>query len=168
MLFGILIITLGTIIMALIVIVVCYPSLIGNSLKRIFNNTKNQQSPNANLKIKKYSPEDILQAKITALVPGQTLLFKINPKWGANFAIVEMNMSSPQNGKKYLLGMQDNANLTDGKKEYIFDSDDALSIAKSIITREGVLFVPSDFKPEAGKQFSINSDTGKKLAEMRQ
>jgi hypothetical protein len=63
--------------------------------------------------------------------------------------------------------MSDSPNLLDGKKEILYDSDDTLFIAKSIIGRKGELFVPDKNIPKTKKEANINADTGKTLVETR-
>jgi hypothetical protein len=171
MLFGILTITFGIILMALIMIICMYPQLITNFIKLIYKNfmrlTGHPVTDKVTPKVKKNSPEELLKTRIESLLPAQILAFKINPKWGAKFITVKLNMNSPQLNKKYLISLSDSLNPLDDRMEILYDSEDTLFIANSIISREGVLFVPDEIKSKSEKEANASADKVKKLAEIR-
>jgi hypothetical protein len=166
MLFAILTMVGGLLIVALIFVVMCYPKLFsdfGKLLVKPFRNGKtdlesDKEDGGTNSKVKKNSPEGVLIARLESMEPGQVLLFKINPIWGARYISAELNGNLFQNKKTYLISMRDTPKPGDGKNDVLYNSDDTYFIAKSILGREGELLVQDDKTSLTEKEFKSNTE----------
>ena len=102
----------------------------------------------AKAKAKKLAPYQGLATKIEQVAPGQTLRFKIPEGWGGNFITVQLNPQYPQSGKKYTLCMENAVQgMPGGQKTVMYEADEPLKIACSIMDRNGELFVVAGEAP---------------------
>jgi hypothetical protein len=142
---------IGCLVIAALMLAFGYPQIYTNLVKLILKPFKkifkNRPGKEALAKPHKATPTEILAGKIEQLTAGKTLSYKIaEPEaWGCNFISVELNSQYPQKGKKYLFSREKMANgMPDGNKCNIYDSDDAMQIANSIIERKGIPFATAE------------------------
>ena len=141
----------GVIVIAAIMLIFGYPqaytsllNLVLRPFKKIFRGSISQTTVT---KPHKAAPKEVLAGKIEQLAPGKTLRYKVaEPEtWGCNFISVDLNPHYPQKGKKYTFSREKMANgLPDGNKSSIYESDDAMQIANSIIERKGTPFATAE------------------------
>ena len=99
----------------------------------------------AKAKAKKLAPYMALASRIEQLTSGQILRFKIPETWGGDFISVELNPRYPQDGRKYILSMENSVHGMPGQKRTImYVSDKSMEIAASIKDRNGELFVTAE------------------------
>jgi len=141
----------GVIIIAAIMLVFGYPQVYANLLNLVLRPFKKMfRGSNSKVTVAKphkATPSEALAGKIEQLAPGKTLRYKIaEPEvWGCNFISVDLNPRYPQKGKKYILSREKMANgLPDGNKCGLYDSDDAIQVANSIIERKGIPFATAE------------------------
>lgn len=147
----IILMVVGCLFIAALMLAFGYPQIYTNLVKLILKPFKklSKVSPDkvAAMKPKKQTPSDIIAGKIEQLTPGSVLRYKVaEPEaWGCNFISVELNSQYPQKGKKFLFIREKMSNgLPDGNKCSIYDSDDAMQIASSIIERKGTPFATAE------------------------
>jgi len=100
------------------------------------------------LKVKEPSVKEIalnISSQLEQLSPGQTIIFRLpeiyRSSFGA-FGVVELNPSYPENGRKYIVSTD---KATDdgkpaGQKRHLFDTDEAMHVARWIADKRGELF----------------------------
>jgi len=116
----------------------------------------------AKAKAKKLAPYMALAGQIEQLVPGQTLRYKIaRETWGGDFVTVELNPQHPQKGRKYILSIENAVNgMPGGKKSIIYDSDQSIELAASVLDRNGEPFVVAEEIPVSAERKEAEN-TGK-------
>ena len=77
--------------------------------------------------------KEIMQ-QVEQLKDRQTLKFKIPQTFGGGMAVIELNQNYPKNGKKYLLKLGKDENVSP-----YFDSDKPKDLAKWVADRMGEL-----------------------------
>ncbi len=141
----------GCLVIAAIMLAFGYPQvytkLVKLALKPFKGISGNSSNKTSVAKPHKLTPSEVLAGKIEQLTAGKNLRYKITEPeaWGCNFITVELNSQYPERGKKYLFSREKMANgLPDGNKCSIYDSDNALEIANSIIERKAVPFATAE------------------------
>ena len=151
---------------ALLLMAFMYPDLFvrgGKFLIRAVRHAAGQptltpEQEEAKAKAKKLAPYMALASQIEQLVPGQTLRYRIPETWGGNFITVELNPQYPQKGRKYILSIENAVHgMPSGKKTIMYDSDNPIEIATSILDRNGELFVVAEETPVSTEKVAVNA-----------
>jgi len=167
MLMAVLIIVGCVIIIALMVLVCAYPQYVARFTKFLFRRVSQAagrpvlkpEQEEAKAKAKKLTPYISFARQIDQIVPGQTLRFKIaRERWGADFVNVELNPQYPQSGNKYILSTENAVQgMPGGKKTIMYDSNNPIEIAASIMDRNGELLVVAGEMPVSAKKVVVGA-----------
>jgi hypothetical protein len=108
--------------------------------------TLTPEQEEAKAKAKKLVPFMPIATKIEQLVPGQIVRFMIaREQWGADLLNVEINPEHPQGGRKYIVSTENvERGIPDGKRTRMYDSDNPVEIAASILDRNGKLVASTE------------------------
>jgi hypothetical protein len=88
-------------------------------------------------KEKPMSPRDALIDKLTLMAPGQEIVFRLAPMYGPELVVVEVGKDS-HDRPRYAVATAEASNGKPGqKRNHVWDSGNAKSIAAWIITRDG-------------------------------
>lgn len=158
------IIALMTIFVALFLMAFIYPELFARFGKFLFRPVlravKRKPGTRAQAaKPKKLTPNEVLAKQIEQLIPGQILRYKIvRETWGADFIAVELNPQYPQKGKKYILSTGNIVQgMPGGKKSIMYESDNSLEIATSVLDRKGEQFVMAGETPVGTEKVAVDA-----------
>jgi hypothetical protein len=155
-------VVIGILVVGLFLTAFSFPELYARIGKFLIRNIKRAlglptlkpEQEEAKIKAKKLAPYQALVTKIEQIIPGQTLRYKIPETWGGSFVVIEINPQHLQNGRRYFLSIEDGIQgMPGGPKTFMYDSDEPLTLAKSIIDRNGESFV------ESGKESIITEKT---------
>lgn len=144
---------------ALIIMPLCYPELFVRAGKFLFRPVRHLVGKPAKPKARKLTPNEVLANQIEQqLTMGQTLRYKIPETSGGGFITVELNPQYPQKGRKYILSMENMVNgMPGGKKTILYDSDNSIDLATSVLDRNGELFVAAEEIPVSAGKVAVDA-----------
>jgi hypothetical protein len=158
----------GVILMALIMIPFIYPELFARGWKFLVRTIKQAagrpvlkpEQEEAKAKAKNLAPYLALADQIEQITPGQTLRYKIAEPgtWGGGFVAVELNPQYPQKGRKYLLIIENSINgMPGGEKTTMYDTNNPVEVATSVVDRHGELFVVAEETPIRTEKVGVDA-----------
>jgi hypothetical protein len=104
------------------------------------------------------APYQNIVNKIEEMIPGEILRYKIPATWGGSFIAIQRNSQYPQRGRRYILSIEDGiGGIPGGQNTVMYDSDEPLILASSIIDRSGELFTGSGEKSISAEKTTISA-----------
>jgi hypothetical protein len=156
----------GVLLMALIMIPFIYPELFARGWKFLVRTIKQAmgrpvlkpEQEEAKAKAKNLAPYLALASRIEQITPGQPLRFKIPEAWGCGFVTVVLNPQYPQKGRKYILTTENTVSgMPGGKRTIMYDSDNPVEVATSVVDRNGELFVVAEETPIRAEKVAVDA-----------
>jgi hypothetical protein len=120
--------------------------------------TLTEAQEEAKVRAVKLAPYQNIVDKIEKIIPGEILRYKIPETWGGSFVAIQKNPQYPGSGRMYILSIEDGIQgMPGGQKTVMYDSDEPLVLASSVVDRSGQLFSASGEKSVKAERTTVNA-----------